>query len=78
MAIDIFYLIGIFGLLILTYAILLNLKKSKSTGKYVYSMFVVGGLLLLIYSIYIKNTLFIILQVVFIIAAIYGLIKHIR
>lgn len=37
--------------------------------------FVLGGLFLLAYSIYIKNTIFIILQIIFILSAGYELLK---
>ena len=71
MVINIFYIIAIIGLLSIILGTLMIYKKRK----YTYPLFILGGICLEIYSIYIKDTIFIILQGVFIISSIYGLIK---
>ncbi len=49
--------------------------KKKIRRRYTYPLLIIGGICLEIYSIYIQDPIFIILQGVFIISAIYGLIK---
>jgi len=50
-------------------------SKKNIRRRYTYPLLILGGILLEIYSIYIQDLIFIILQAVFIISAIYGLIK---
>lgn len=69
MVINIFNISGIIGLLLISIGIV-NKKR-----KYQDIYYILGGLLLLIYSIYLINTIFIILQLIFTSAAIYDLIK---
>jgi len=49
--------------------------KKKIRRRYTYPLLIIGGICLEIYSIYIQDPIFIILQGVFIISTIYGLIK---
>lgn len=68
----------VFGILGLAAIILGNLtiyKPKKIRRKYTYPLLIVGGTFLIIYSILIKDVIFIALQAFFILAAIYGLIK---
>ncbi len=58
---------GIFGLLIITYAIFAKKERKQDY------LFAIGGAGLLVYSIYIKDLIFIILQIVFISASLYEL-----
>ena len=75
MEFNIFSIIAIIGLLsIISGTIVISMKK-KIRRKYTYPFFIFGGICLEIYSIYIQDLIFIILQGVFIISSIYGLIK---
>lgn len=68
----------VFGILGLIAIIIGNLTiyKSKSVRKkYTYPLLILGGIFLMIYSILIKDMIFIILQTIFILTALYGLIK---
>ena len=60
---------GILGLLIITYAVWLKNEKRQDL------LFIFGGLSLLIYSIWIQDIIFIVLQIVFIVSA---LIERVR
>jgi len=75
MVINIYNLSGIFGLLLIIFGNFKISNKLKDRKKYVYPSFILGGILLIIYSIYIKNTIFIILQIVFVIVSVYNLNK---
>ncbi len=73
--VNIYYLIAIVGLVsIISGTFMISMKKSISK-KYTYPLLIIGGICLEIYSIYIQDTIFIILQGAFIISSIYGLIK---
>jgi hypothetical protein len=75
MVINIFYIIAIIGLLsIITGTLMISMKK-RLRKKYTYPLLILGGICLEIYSIYIQDLIFIVLQGVFIISSIYGLIK---
>ena len=67
--------IGILGLLAIIIGNLTIYKPKSIRKKYTYPLLILGGILLTIYSILIKDNIFIILQIIFIITAIYGLIK---
>jgi len=75
MVLNIFQIIAIIGLLSIILGILTISSKKRKVKKYTYPLLISGGVLLEIYSIYINDLIFIILQIVFIISAIYGLIK---
>lgn len=49
--------------------------KKTIRRKYTYPLLILGGACLFIYSIYINDLIFIILQGIFIISSIYGLIR---
>lgn len=75
MVINFFYLIAIVGLIsIISGTLMISMKKSFRR-RYIYPLLIIGGICLEIYSIYIQDKIFIILQGVFIISSIYGLIK---
>ena len=65
-----FKLIGIFGLLLITAGVIIKDRKSEDI------LYVIGALCLEMYSIYIGDWLFIILQFIFAVAAIYDFIKR--
>ncbi|MFC1722998.1 hypothetical protein ACFL0V_02580 [Nanoarchaeota archaeon] len=60
---------GIIGLLLITAAILLKKREYQTT------LFIIGGILLEIYSILINDIIFICLQFIFTAAAIYDLAR---
>ncbi len=66
---EVFKLIGAIGLLLITAGILSKKRKNQDI------LYIVGGACLEVYSLYIGDLIFIILQIVFIIAAIYDLWK---
>jgi len=70
MVINFFSIIGALGLILIITGILIKKRKRQDI------FYIFGGLSLLIYSIYLKNTIFIILQSVFTLSATYDLIKR--
>jgi lipid-A-disaccharide synthase-like uncharacterized protein len=64
-------LFGIVGLLAITSGILLKDRKKQNI------LFIIGGVLLEVYSIHQKDAVFIILQVVFTAAAVFNLARQI-
>lgn len=60
---------GILGLLLISYAIWIKNEKRQNV------FFIVGGISLLIYSIFIYDPVFILLQIIFIISAFIELLK---
>ncbi|MBI5045521.1 MAG: hypothetical protein HZC14_00710 [Candidatus Niyogibacteria bacterium] len=62
---DIFKIIGAIGVLFIVAAVLLQDRRKQNMA------FIVAGALLEVYSIYIGDTVFIVLEVVFIAAAVY-------
>jgi len=75
MVINTFHIIAIIGLVaIISGTFLVSMKKSIRR-RYTYPLLILGGICLEIYSIYINDLIFIILQGVFIISSIYGLIR---
>ncbi|MBI3631877.1 MAG: hypothetical protein HY225_00300 [Candidatus Vogelbacteria bacterium] len=62
-------IVGAIGLTLITAGILIKDRKKEDL------LYILGGLLLEIYSIYIKDTLFITLQIIFTISAIYDYTK---
>jgi lipid-A-disaccharide synthase-like uncharacterized protein len=75
MHINIFSFIAIIGLLFIISGTLMVSRGAEIRRKYTFPLLIAGGIFLEIYSIYIKDLIFIILQGFFIISAIYGLIK---
>ena len=69
MDLSIFTLIGALGLVIISIGILIKKEETQDIS------FIIGGVCLEIYSIYIQNVIFIILQLVFIASATYELIN---
>ena len=73
--INTFHIIAIIGLVaIISGTFMVSMKKSIRR-RYTYPLLILGGICLEIYSIYINDLIFIILQGVFIISSIYGLIR---
>ena len=67
--INTFKIIAIMGLLILTWGVVTKKERKRD------SLFVIGGVMLISYSIYIKDLIIIAVQSIFTIAAAYNLIK---
>lgn len=75
MEIEIFKAIGILGLVSIIIGTYLISSKRKIRRKKIYPFLLAGGIFLAIYSVYIKDTIFIVLQIVYIIVVIYDIIK---
>jgi len=69
MELNIFKIIGAFGILLISAGILKKKRKIQDRA------YILGGICLLTYSIYIKELIFIILQLIFILTASYDLIN---
>lgn len=64
-----FKLIGALGLLLISIGIITKQRKRQNL------LYVMGGIFLEIYSIYLEDLIFIILQIVFVLAALYDIFK---
>jgi len=71
MVVNVFYFSGIIGLVLIILGILVKKKDRKKRDV----LYILGGILLAAYSFYIKDTIFITLQIIFVLVAIYDLIK---
>ena len=71
----IFNIIAIIGLISIILGTFMISGKKSIRRKYTYPFLIIGGICLLIYSIHINDLIFILLQAIFIISSIYGLIK---
>ena len=69
--IDVYQILGAIGLILVSYGVIVTNRRKQDI------LFIIGGIFLTAYSISIGSTIFIILQIVFIIAAIYSL-RHIK
>jgi len=67
--IDIFKVIGALGIVLISIGIITKKRKIQDV------FFILGGICLVIYSVYIKDLIFIILQIIFILAALYDLAR---
>lgn len=66
----IYKIAGVLGLILIIAGNIFTLKE-KTRKKYSYPLFLAGGIGLLIYSISIKDIIFVVLQSVFILIALY-------
>jgi lipid-A-disaccharide synthase-like uncharacterized protein len=71
----IYKLIGILGLISIIVGTFLISRKKRITRRKIYPFLLAGGICLTIYSIYIKDLIFIILQIAYILIIIYDIIK---
>lgn len=67
--------IGISGLVLIIIGNLTIYQNKIIRRKYTYPLLIAGGVCMTIYSFYLGDKIFIVLQIAFILAAIYGLIK---
>ena len=74
MVINIFYILGVLGLLLIISGILIKNRNRKIRNL----IYILGGIFLTIYSVYIKDPIFITLQIIFVLVATYDLKKHIK
>ncbi|MBU2104396.1 MAG: hypothetical protein KKF67_01305 [Nanoarchaeota archaeon] len=65
----IFTIIGAIGLILISIGIITKKRKNQDI------LYIFGGICLLVYSTFLKNTIFIILQFIFTLTAIYDLTK---
>lgn len=75
MVINLFHIIAIIGLLAIISGTSMVSMKKIIRRRYTYPLLILGGICLEIYSIYIGDLIFMVLQGIFIISSIYGLIK---
>ncbi len=75
MVTNIFHILAIIGLIAIIFGTFMVSMKKSIRRRYTYPLLILGGICLEIYSIYINDLVFIILQGVFIISSIYGLIR---
>jgi len=75
MVIDFFKIIGILGLVSIIIGTFMISIKKRIRRRYIYPFLLLGGICLTVYSIYINDLIFIILQVLYIIIVIYDVIK---
>lgn len=78
MVLNIFNLLGIVGLLSIIVGIILSSSRRLDKRKESYIIFTVGGIFLLVYSLYIRDLIFIVLEVVYIIVTLYEFIQFNR
>ena len=74
MAVNIFYFLGIIGLIMIIFGILIKNRNRKIRD----ILYIFGGISLAVYSFYIKDIIFIILQIFFTLVAAYDLINQTR
>ncbi len=67
---SLFKIIGAVGLLLISSGIITKKRKTQDI------FYILGGVCLEIYSIYLGDIIFIILQIIFILSAVYDLIKR--
>ncbi|HIG51976.1 hypothetical protein CXT76_00570 [Candidatus Parvarchaeota archaeon] len=68
---NLYKIFGIIGLTLLIIGILVKSEKREMRNK----IYIIGGAFLLLYSLYIRDTIFIFLQIIFIFVSIYDLHK---
>lgn len=69
-----FKILGILGLILIIFGTLM-LSAEKLKKKNIFILLLFGGIFLLIYSAYINDLIFIILQIAYILVVVYDLIK---
>lgn len=72
---DIFYIIGIIGLLSIIAGTFMISGGRKIKRKRIYPFLLAGGVCLAIYSFYINDVIFIILQISYILIVIYDILR---
>ncbi|MBI2004221.1 hypothetical protein HYS72_02035 [Candidatus Pacearchaeota archaeon] len=75
MEINIYKIIAIIGLISIIIGTFMISLSGRTKRKYIYPLLLIGGTGLLIYSIYINDIIFIILQTAYILIVVYDIIK---
>ena len=71
--VGIYKLIGILGLISIIFGTFMISIKGKIPKKQIYIFLLIGGIFLTIYSVYINDLIFIILQIAYILIVIYNI-----
>lgn len=66
---------GIVGLILIIIGNITIYKPKKIRKKFTYPLLILGGLCMIVYSLFLNDTIFLILQIFFVLASVYGLIK---
>ena len=75
MELNFFKIIAIIGLISIIVGTFMISQGKKVKRKKIYSLLLIGGVFLTIYSFYIKDIIFIVLQILYILIIIYDIIK---
>ena len=75
MIINIYKIIAIIGLVSIIIGTFMISLSGKTKRKYIYPLLLIGGAGLLVYSIYINDLIFIILQTAYMLIVVYDIIK---
>ena len=75
MIINIYKIIAIIGLISIIIGTFMISLSGRTKRRYIYPLLLIGGAGLLIYSIYINDLIFIILQTAYILIVVYDIIK---
>lgn len=75
MIINIYKIIAIIGLISIIIGTFMISLSGRTKRKYIYPLLLIGGAGLLIYSIYINDLIFIILQTAYMLIVVYDIIK---
>jgi len=70
--IEVFRIIGVLGILLITLGIILRKRKEQDI------LYIAGGICLEIYSLYIGDLIFIVLQIIFTLAAVYDFFRKFK
>ena len=73
--INIYKIIAIVGLISIIIGTFIISLSGRTKRKYIYPLLLIGGVGLLVYSIYINDIIFIILQAAYILIVVYDIIK---
>ncbi|HBR81100.1 TPA: hypothetical protein DEA21_05705 [Candidatus Uhrbacteria bacterium] len=68
--VEIFKLIGVLGLILISVGIIIKKRRAQDV------CYIIGGTCIGIYSFYLGDLIFIFLQAIFVLAAVYDLIRH--
>jgi hypothetical protein len=69
---DLFKIVGILGIILISIGVM---KKNRKTQD---AYYIIGGLCLELYSFYIRDIIFVIIQVIFVLSASYDFLKQRR
>ncbi|MBU7017914.1 MAG: hypothetical protein HXS44_10420 [Theionarchaea archaeon] len=70
--IDLFRIVGVLGVILISIGVMTKKRKTQDT------YYLIGGILLELYSLHIRDEIFIIIQIIFIVSVSYDLLKQIK